>query len=141
MIRRSALILCLALFAAACGSDTPDTPTPPQGPATLQVEDLTVGTGAEASGGKLLTMNYAVYLYDPAGSGGRGTGIQQSSFTYRQGANAVIPGVEQGMNGMREGGIRRLTIPPTLAYGSQGSGSIPGNSWIVFDCQLVTVAD
>ena len=53
----------------------------------------------------------------------------------------MIPGVEQGMNGMKEGGIRRLTIPPSLAYGAQQTGNIPANSWIVFDCQLVTVAD
>jgi FKBP-type peptidyl-prolyl cis-trans isomerase len=53
----------------------------------------------------------------------------------------VIPGFEQGVMGMRVGGQRRLTIPPSLAYGASGSQSIPPNSWIVFDLQLVNVAD
>jgi FKBP-type peptidyl-prolyl cis-trans isomerase FkpA len=148
LLRRSAsafaFVLCLALFAAACGGndDTPTTPTPPQGPASLVIEDLTVGTGAEATGGKLLVMNYVVYLYDPAGSGGRGTTVDQGTgYSYRQGVNAVIPGVEQGMAGMKAGGVRRLTIPPSLAYGATGSGAIQPNAWIVFDCQLVGVAD
>jgi FKBP-type peptidyl-prolyl cis-trans isomerase len=129
----------------ACGGD--DNPTepsapPPQGPANLVIEDLTVGTGAEATGGKLLTVNYVLYLYDPAGNGGRGRQLEgPAQYPFRQGANATIPGFEQGTHGMLVGGVRRITIPPSLAYGAGGNGAIPGNAWIVFDVQLVSVAD
>jgi len=146
VLRRSLLALCLALAVTACGGDDnpnePSTP-PPQGPANLVIEDLTVGTGAEATGGKLLTVNYALYHYDPAGSGGRGQAIQSNSFQFRQGTNAVIAGFEQGTASMLVGGIRRITIPPSLAYGAAGNlnAGIAGNEWVVFDVQLVAVAD
>jgi FKBP-type peptidyl-prolyl cis-trans isomerase len=148
VLRRSLLVLMLALAVTACGGDddnNPNTPTPtPQGPATLVVEDLTIGTGAEATGGRLLTVNYILYLYDPAGNGGRGRQLEgPAQFQFRQGTNAVIQGFEQGTASMLVGGVRRLTIPPSLAYGASGNpqGGIPGNSWIVFDVQLVSVAD
>ena len=148
MIRRSALVLCLTLLAAACGGsdDGPNAPStpPPQGPANLVVEDLTIGTGAEATGGRLLTVNYNLYHYDPAGNGGRGQLIQgPAQFPFRQGTNATIPGFEQGTHGMLVGGIRRLTIPPSLGYGAQGrpDAGIAGNEWLVFDVQLVSVVD
>jgi len=144
VLRRTLLALMLALATAACGGDdNPNNPTPPpQGPANLVVEDLTVGTGAEATGGRLLTVNYILYLYDPAGNGGRGRQLEgPAQFPFRQGANAVIAGFEQGTHGMLVGGVRRITIPPSLGYGAAGFGSIPGNAWIVFDVQLVSVAD
>jgi FKBP-type peptidyl-prolyl cis-trans isomerase FkpA len=145
VLRRSLFALMLALAVTACGggSDTPTAPTPtPQGPANLVVEDLAVGTGAEATGGKLLTVNYILYLYDPAGNGGRGRQLEgPAAFSFRQGTNAVIRGFELGTASMLVGGIRRITIPPTLAYGAGGQGSVPGNSWIVFDVQLTAVAD
>jgi FKBP-type peptidyl-prolyl cis-trans isomerase FkpA len=147
VLRRSLLALCLALAVTACGGDDnpnePSTP-PPQGPAALVIEDLTVGTGAEATGGRLLTVNYILYTYDPAGNGGRGQQLAgPEQFQLRQGTNAVIPGFEQGTHGMLVGGIRRITVPPSLAYGATGrvSGGIAPNAWIVFDVQLVAVAD
>jgi FKBP-type peptidyl-prolyl cis-trans isomerase len=146
VLRRSLLALFLALAVTACGGDDnpnePSTP-PPQGPPNLVIEDLTVGTGAEATGGKLLTVNYALYHYDPSGSGGRGQAIQSNSFQFRQGTNGVIIGFEQGTASMLVGGIRRITIPPSLAYGAAGNpnAGIAGNEWIVFDVQLVAVAD
>ena len=64
-------------------------------------------------------------------------------FSFRQGTNATIPGFEQGTHGMLVGGIRRITIPPSLAYGAGGNpnAGIAGNEWIVFDVQLVSVVD
>ena len=146
MLRRSLLALMLALAVTACGGDdNPNAPTPPpQGPANLVVEDLVIGTGAEATGGKLLNVGYNLYHYDPAGSGGRGQLIDgPRQFPFRQGTNATIPGFEQGTHGMLVGGIRRLTIPPSLAYGAGGNANagIAGNEWIVFDVQLISVAD
>jgi len=137
----------LALAVTACGGsdNNPNAPTPtPQGPANLVIEDLTVGTGAEATGGRQLTVAYNLYLYDPAGSGGRGQLLQgPAQYQFRQGTNGAIPGFEMGTSGMLVGGIRRITIPPTLAYGAGGNaqGGIPPNSWIVFDVQLLAVAD
>ncbi len=63
--------------------------------------------------------------------------------TFRQGTNAVIPGFDQGIVGMRVGGVRRLTIPPSLAYGASppANSGIAANAWIVFDVQLTNVGD
>jgi FKBP-type peptidyl-prolyl cis-trans isomerase len=145
VLRRSLLALCLALAVSACGGDDnpngPSTP-PPQGPADLVVEEITVGTGAEATGGKVLTLLYDLYAYDPAGQGGRGQRLDSNSTSFRQGTNGVIAGFEQGTNGMRVGGIRHLIIPPSLGYGATGRlPTIRPNEWIVFDVQLVSVAD
>ena len=146
MLRRSLLALCLALAVTACGGDDnpnqPSTP-PPQGPANLVIEDLTVGTGAEATGGRQLSVNYNLYAYDPAGSGTRGQLLNQGSFAFRQGANGVITGFEQGTSGMLVGGIRRITVPPSLGYGASppSNSGIRPNEWLVFDVQLVAVAD
>jgi FKBP-type peptidyl-prolyl cis-trans isomerase FkpA len=154
LLRRTTLALLLAVAVSACGGGdddgNPNNPTPPpQGPATLQVVDVTVGTGAEATGTKLVGVHYVLYLYDPAGPDGRGRRLQASRevlggpYTYRQGTNAVIPGFEQGVTGMRVGGARRVTVPPTLGYGAAGNpnGGIPGNSWLVFELELMSVAD
>jgi FKBP-type peptidyl-prolyl cis-trans isomerase FkpA len=144
LLRRSLLALMLALAVTACGGDNPNEPTPPpQGPANLVVEDLALGTGAEATGGRLLTVTYILYLYDPAGNAGRGQQLAgPESFPFRQGTNAVIPGFEQGTHGMLVGGVRRITVPPSLGYGAAGRApSIPGNAWLVFDVQLTAVAD
>jgi FKBP-type peptidyl-prolyl cis-trans isomerase len=152
LLRRHVLALIVALAAAACGggddNGNPNNPTPPpQGPPTLQIVDVTVGTGAEATGSKLVGVHYVLYLYDPAGPDGRGERLQASRellgapYSYRQGTNAVIPGFEQGVTGMRVGGVRRVTVPPSLGYGAGGSGLVPGNAWLVFELELVSVAD
>lgn len=146
MLRRSALAVLFALAAAACGGgddNNPNNPTPPpQGPANLVIEDVVVGTGTEATAGKLLNVNYVLYLYDPAGPNGRGTLVDSGAFPFRQGTNSAISGFDQGVLGMKVGGQRRLTIPPSLGYGAAGfPPRIPGNAWLVFDLQLVSVAD
>ena len=122
----------LALAVTACGGsdNNPNNPTPtPQGPANLVIEDVTIGTGAEATGGRLLTVTYILYLYDPAGSGGRGQLLQgPAQFQFRQGTNAVIPGFELGTASMLVGGVRRITDSPVarLRGRRQPQGRIPG---------------
>jgi FKBP-type peptidyl-prolyl cis-trans isomerase len=142
------LILPVALLTAACGgsNDSPTAPTtpPPQGPADLQIIELAAGTGtATVVTNKVVVVSYALWLYDPAGTDSKGAGIQQNAIQLRTGTNAVIVGFEQGIMGMQVGQVRRLIIPPSLAYGAAGSASagIPGNSWIVFEVQVLSIAD
>lgn len=138
MSLRSSLIVLIALVAAACGgSDTPTSPTPPAAP--YSQTDLRVGTGTEAVTGRRVFVNYAGWLYDPAGPDGKGRGFDAGSgYNYILGTT-VIAGWNQGIPGMRVGGLRRLVIPPDLAYGSSGNGPIPPNATLVFDIELVDV--
>ena len=155
LVRRTVfplLPLVLAFVVAACGGSEEPPPTqpstpPPQGPATLQIAELTTGEGNEASGTRTVVVHYTLWLYDPAGADSKGTRIESSrdagrqSFSFRLGVNAVIPGFEQGVTGMRVGGMRRLIVPPTLAYGATGNGPIAPNSWIVFEIELLSAVD
>jgi FKBP-type peptidyl-prolyl cis-trans isomerase len=132
----SALIL---LTLAACGGgNSSDSATTPTGGGTLVVEDLVVGTGATAGVGDTVTVNYVGTLTN-------GTKFDSSydrgqTFSFRIGAGQVIAGWDQGVPGMKVGGKRRLTIPPSLAYGSTARGPIPANSTLLFDVDLVSIA-
>jgi FKBP-type peptidyl-prolyl cis-trans isomerase len=102
-----------------------------------------VGTGAEAANGRRLTVHYTLWLYDPVRPESKGqqlqTSVGGSPFSFVLGAGAVIRGWDQGVPGMKTGGTRRLVVPPSLAYGSSGQGSIPPNATLVFDIQLLEV--
>ena len=83
---------------------------------------------------------YTGWLYDTSKTDGKGTQFDTStSFAFTIGANAVIKGWDQGVAGMRVGGMRRLIIPPELAYGSVANGPIPANATLVFDITLNAV--
>ena len=130
----SALIF-LTLTACGGGGDSSTTPT---GGGTLVIEDLVVGTGATAVVGDTLTVNYVGTLTNGTkfdSSYDRGT-----PFVFQVGAGRVIAGWDQGVPGMKVGGKRRLTIPPSLAYGNQAVNSIPANSTLLFDVDLVAIA-
>ncbi len=102
----------------------------------LVTQDQTVGTGATAEPGDVLTVNYTGKLQD-------GTvfdsSVGKTPFQFTLGAGQVIPGWDQGLIGMKEGGTRVLVIPPSLGYGSQTVGPIPANSTLVFEVQLIKV--
>jgi FKBP-type peptidyl-prolyl cis-trans isomerase len=106
--------------------------------ADLKIEDLTVGTGAEAKKGSTVHVHYVGTLLD-------GTKFDSSRdrgepFTFRLGAGMVIKGWDQGVAGMKVGGLRRLTIPSDLAYGDRGyPGVIPPRATLVFEVELVRV--
>ncbi len=104
----------------------------------LQIEDLTPGTGPEAKAGKTVTVHYVGTLTDGKkfdSSRDRGQG-----FTFRLGAGQVIKGWDQGVAGMKVGGLRKLTIPPELGYGREGfPGAIPPNATLVFEVELLEV--
>lgn len=103
---------------------------------TLQTIDTTPGTGAEVKSGDTVTVHYTGALAKD------GTIFQSSLDTGQPisfSLSGVIQGWQQGIPGMKEGGTRRLIIPASLAYGSQANGTIPANSDLVFDVQLVKI--
>jgi FKBP-type peptidyl-prolyl cis-trans isomerase FkpA len=116
----------------------------PEKPAYTRT-DLQVGTGREAQKGKGLSVNYTGWLYDPARPDLKGRMFDSSQgrgpFNFVLGAGQVIPGWDQGFDGMKIGGRRRLIIPPNLAYGPDGAGGgiIPPNATLVFEMELLDV--
>ena len=140
---RLSWFLCalLALSAAGCGgSNSPSSPSSNLPRAEFTQTDLRVGTGTTASNGRSLTVSYSGWIYDPSRPESKGTQFDSSpSFPFTLGAGRVIRGWDLGVVGMRVGGLRRLTIPPDLAYGSSGSGPIPPNASLVFDIELLNV--
>lgn len=143
------LLVCLAVALAAVGCDRNGGGGSPTDPSQVNIEfsfsDLSVGTGAEAVTGSNVVMNYELWLYDQAGTASKGIRRTGSSdpgvgpFPFRIGAGGVIPGIDQGVRGMRAGGRRRIYIPASLAYGSQGQQGIPPNAALVFEVELTSV--
>ena len=104
----------------------------------MKIEDMKAGTGAVAEAGKRVTVHYTGWLtngtkFDSSKDHGR-------PFSFVLGAGQVIKGWEQGVAGMKVGGMRKLTIPPSLAYGPNGAGGvIPPNATLVFEVELLGV--
>lgn len=102
----------------------------------LQIEDLEVGTGAEAQPGQTVQVHYTGWLTN-------GTKFDSSvdrgkPFEFPLGKGRVIQGWDQGVAGMKIGGKRKLTIPPHLGYGDRGAGSvIPPGATLVFEVELL----
>jgi len=133
---RLAFVLLLSATTAACGGGGEDTPTSPSVNVPFETVDITVGTGAEATTGRLATVAYAGWLYSSTASQNKGTQFDASVFTFTVGTG-VIQGFSRGVTGMRVGGQRRVVIPPDLGYGSAGAPpAIPGNATLVFDIEL-----
>jgi len=139
MLRLRAVLAIIALVTAtACGSSMPAVPD--QSNIAFSTVDLTVGTGATAEAGKTVSVTEAGWLYSDTAVDHKGTQFDPgSSFNLLMGARQVIPGFEQAVTGMQVGGLRRATIPPSLAYGSTGNGPIPPNAALVFEIQLTNV--
>jgi len=137
---RAVLAIAALATASACGSSSPAAPD--QSSVAFSVTDLTVGTGAAAAAGKTVSITEAGWLYSDTAVDHKGRQFDPgSSFNLLMGANQVIPGFEQAVTGMLVGGVRRATIPPSLAYGPTGSqdGTIPPNAALVFDIQVTNV--
>ena len=104
----------------------------------LKIEDLRAGTGAEARAGQRVTVHYVGTLTN--GSKFDSSRDRDEGFTFKLGAGQVIKGWDQGVAGMKVGQIRKLTIPPELAYGARGFPPvIPPNSTLVFEVELLAV--
>jgi FKBP-type peptidyl-prolyl cis-trans isomerase len=111
---------------------------------TYSQVDLTDGTGLMAVTGTTVTVNYTGWLYSETVADNKGQQFDSSSgrgpFSFRLGAGTVIRGWDQGVQGMKVGGRRRLVLPPDFAYGSRGAGGvIPPNATLVFDVELLDV--
>lgn len=108
--------------------------------AELKIEDIKVGEGAAAKAGDLVSVHYTGWLADGTkfdSSVDRGEPIE-----FPLGAGMVIAGWEQGLEGLKVGGKRKLTIPPELGYGEAGAaGVIPPNATLVFEVELMGVSE
>jgi FKBP-type peptidyl-prolyl cis-trans isomerase len=104
----------------------------------LRYEDLERGAGAEATAGRIAVVHYTGWLADGrkfASSRDRGSALQ-----FRVGEGKVIEGWDEGMAGMRVGGVRRLTIPPALGYGAAGADDVvPPNATLILEVELLDV--
>jgi len=105
-------------------------------PSGLYVQDLRDGTGITAQRTSLVSVRYVGYLPDGKVFDTTGAG---EPLVFRLGGNEVIRGWNQGIPGMKRGGMRRLVVPPGLAYGRRGKGAVPPNATLIFDVQLLDV--
>ena len=132
------LVLVVAAIAvSACGSSSPVAPD--QTSVAYSQADLTVGTGTEATPGRTASVQYILWLYNETGVDKKGQQVDSGQFAYVVGSNQVIKGFDTAVTGMKVGGIRRATIPPSLAYGTTGSSGIPPNAALVFEIGLANV--
>jgi FKBP-type peptidyl-prolyl cis-trans isomerase len=106
--------------------------------AGLYYQDLLVGDGDEAAAGDSVAVHYTGWLHD--GNKFDSSVDRGEPFTFVLGTGQVIPGWDQGVQGMRIGGKRKLVIPPDLGYGASGHpAGIPGNAVLVFDVELLEI--
>ena len=107
-------------------------------PSGLVIEDLVAGDGTEATVRNYVTVHYTGWLTD--GSKFDSSHDRDEPFSFMLGAFQVILGWDEGVQGMKIGGKRKLTIPPDLGYGRQGAGGvIPPNATLVFEVELLEV--
>ena len=129
-----------ATVSAMPSSDKPVV-TIPEGdaPVDLLIEDLTVGDGAEATTGQTVDVHYVGVAWS-TGAQFDASWDRGGTFDFPLGKGHVIQGWDQGVQGMKVGGRRRLTIPPAMGYGSRGAGgAIKGGETLVFVVDLLGV--
>ena len=106
---------------------------------SLKIEDLTVGTGAEAKRGRTVSVHYVGTL--TTGKKFDSSRDRNEPFQFVIGVGQVIKGWDEGVAGMKIGGLRKLTIPPEKGYGPMGYPPvIPGNSTLIFEVELLGVS-
>lgn len=137
------------LLLAGCGGDNdgptglgPDDPFAPelgidlasmtQTASGMFFKDIVVGTGTEVSSGVNVFVEFTGWLKD-------GSEFDSGAFDFDVGVGAVIPGFDEGVMNMRVGGVRKIVLPPDLAYGSAGTRGIPGNATLIFEIEVTSV--
>jgi FKBP-type peptidyl-prolyl cis-trans isomerase len=138
-----------AMALVACGGGGDSTPAAPVGvapPTALKIEEVAIGTGAEAVTGKTAGVRYTGYVYDGTRSDLRGAKFDSNvtaanPYTFVVNANplGVITGFNNGVVGMKVNGKRVVTMPPSLGYGSSAQSGIPANSTLIFEIELVSI--
>jgi FKBP-type peptidyl-prolyl cis-trans isomerase FkpA len=104
----------------------------------LVIEELVVGDGDEAAAGQTVTVHYTGWLTD--GRKFDSSKDRNDPFVFPLGQRHVIAGWDEGVQGMKVGGRRKLTIPPQLGYGARGAGGvIPPNATLIFEVELLGV--
>jgi FKBP-type peptidyl-prolyl cis-trans isomerase FkpA len=110
--------------------------------ASLVTEDLVVGQGDAASSGQRVTVHYTGWLDNNGNKGAKfdSSRDRNEPFAFPLGRGQVIKGWDEGVQGMKVGGKRKLTIPPELGYGAHGAGGvIPPNATLLFEVELLAV--
>ena len=161
---RALIAVALSVSLAACGSDdgadSPDSgssaaaaevtsdlsekPAVPgsdePAPDELVIDDVVVGDGAEAVDGSTADVKYVGAFYESGEEFDSSWSVSpEETIAVPLGGGRVIPGFEQGIEGMKVGGRRTVTIPSDLGYGERGQGPIPGGATLVFVLDLVEV--
>ena len=108
----------------------------------LMIEDITIGSGAEAVAGMGISVHYTGWLFNDGKQGAKFDSSKDRGqpFEFPLGAGHVIKGWDEGFAGMKVGGVRKLTIPPEMGYGARGAGGvIPPNATLLFEVELLGV--
>ena len=141
-MKKVIMISVLAIALVAIGASGQDKPKVNKTDSGLQYIDQKVGTGDAAVKGMKVDVHYTGWLYV---DGKRGKKFDSSvdrgqPFSFNLGAGQVIKGWDEGVQGMKVGGTRKLTIPPALGYGARGAGGvIPPNAMLLFEVELLAV--
>jgi FKBP-type peptidyl-prolyl cis-trans isomerase FkpA len=146
------VLVLFAVLLAACNKDKPSA-APGSAPTSaaaapaiakasapaggLVVEEIKAGDGPVATTGKVVSVHYTGKLTDGTKFDSSYDHPGQQPIEFPLGAGRVIKGWDQGLEGMKVGGKRKLTIPPQLGYGERGMGPIPPNATLVFDVELM----
>jgi FKBP-type peptidyl-prolyl cis-trans isomerase FkpA len=138
---RPVLAAALLVLAAGCDNGSSSPVAPDQSSVSYSQVDLTVGTGAEATVGKTVTVQFIGWLYSETGTDHKGVQFDSGQLPpFVVGAGTLIKGFEMAVTGMKVGGVRRAIIPPSLGFGATGSGTtIPPNAALVFEIALGVV--
>ena len=145
-MRLLSFVLVCGVLVAACGDSGSDAiPTAPSINVAYSTTDLRVGTGAEATAGRNVLVNYTGWIYSTTAPDNKGqqfgTSVGSQPFPLVAGGAGAIQGFSQAVVGMRVGGLRRVVIPPNLAYGNNPppNSGIRANETLLFEIELLAV--